>query len=414
MNKGALELLSHQLVAVLADVLPKLSNDWWREQVIDKLTYQQQGYIQTAQITTLEQLDLAALLRILDQNWHEIAGTRAMSQAMRNWVKETQLIRNRWAHAPATGLPNEDVYRDLDTLERLAQALGARDPDLEALRRQKSDVMATLAGKTPLPNAVTTAIEASCAFSLGTVVRLKAKPTISGAVTNHLPGYPEDRFMVFHDGTVTTYYASQLEAAVATPAPASVPPATLHAALSALQLRHPSTGSLYSLFASRINFVPYQFRPVLKLIQADRPRLLIADEVGVGKTIEAGLILKELQARRDIRYVLVICPKPLVAERKWLEELKRFDEQFVHLDGPALRYCLDETHLDGVWPQQHARAILPYSLLDETLLMGKQQGRKKQRGLLDLDPPPVFDLVIVDEAHHIRNTDTWAYRNVRY
>jgi ATP-dependent helicase HepA len=46
--------------------------------------------------------------------------------------------------------------------------------------------------------------------------------------------------------------------------------------------------------------------------------------------------------------------------------------------------------------------------------MGKQQGRKKQRGLLDLDPPPTFDLVIVDEAHHIRNTDTWAYRNVRY
>ena len=46
--------------------------------------------------------------------------------------------------------------------------------------------------------------------------------------------------------------------------------------------------------------------------------------------------------------------------------------------------------------------------------MGKQQGRKKQRGLLDLDPPPAFDLVIVDEAHHIRNTDTWAYRTVRY
>ena len=187
---------------------------------------------------------------------------------------------------------------------------------------------------------------------------------------------------------VTTYYASQLEPVAATPARPDVLPPALHAALSALQLRHPSIGSFYSLFASRIHFVPYQFRPVLKLIQADRPRLLIADEVGVGKTIEAGLILKELQARREIRSVLVICPKPLVAERKWLEELKRFDEQFVHLDGRALRYCIDETHLDGVWPQQYARAILPYSLLDENLLMGKQQGRKKQRGLLDLDPPP--------------------------
>lgn len=75
-----------------------------------------------------------------------------------------------------------------------------------------------------------------------------------------------------------------------------------------------------------------------------------------------------------------------MAERKWLEEMKRFDEQFAHLDGPSLRYCIDETHLDGVfWPQQYARAILPYSLFDEALLLGRQQGRQKggrrQRGL---------------------------------
>jgi len=63
---------------------------------------------------------------------------------------------------------------------------------------------------------------------------------------------------------------------------------------------------------------------VLKLIQADRPRMLVADEVGVGKTIEAGLILKELQARRELKSVLVICPKPLVAERKWQQEMKHF------------------------------------------------------------------------------------------
>ncbi len=154
--------------------------------------------------------------------------------------------------------------------------------------------------------------------------------------------------------------------------------------------------------------------PVLKLIQSDHPRLLIADEVGVGKTIEAGLILKELQARREIRSVLVICPKALVSERKWMEELKRFDEQFVHLDGDSLRYCIEETHLDGVWPAQYSRAILPYSLFDEAALMGADKGRRHQRGLLELDPPPAFDLVIVDEAHHIRNPDTWAYRTARY
>lgn len=251
-------------------------------------------------------------------------------------------------------------------------------------------------------------------FTPGTVVRLKANPAITGAIIAHLPGTPEERYQVFRDGAIATYYASQIELAAPTTTTKIVSPDKLNALLTALQLRHPGTRHLYSLHASRIQFVPYQFRPVLKLIQSDHPRLLIADEVGVGKTIEAGLILKELQARRELQSVLVICPKPLVAERKWLEEMKRFDERFEHLDGGALRYCLDETHLDGVWPQKYSRAIVPYSLFDEALLMGRQNGRQRQKGLLDLDPPPAFDLVIVDEAHHIRNTDTYAYRTVRY
>ncbi len=413
MSRKIPDILPHTLLSVLTESLPQLSTSWWKELVLDRLNYQQQAFAKSSQAASLEQMDLAALLRILDQNWFEIARLRDFPSTARNWIKEAQTIRNRWAHAPASGLDDHDIYRDLDTVERLTLVLGACESGLAALREEKAALLATMAGSASLC-AIPPEAASSGAFKPGTVVRLKAKPSITGVIIAHLPGDPEDRYQVFHDATVATYYTSQLEAVAITPARASVPPPTLHAALSALQLRHPSTGSLYSLFASRINFVPYQFRPVLKLIQADRPRLLIADEVGVGKTIEAGLILKELQARRDIRSVLVICPKPLVAERKWLDELKRFDEQFVHLDGPALRYCLEESHLDGVWPQQYARAILPYSLLDETLLMGKQQGRKKQRGLLDLDPPPAFDLIIVDEAHHIRNTDTWAYRNVRY
>ena len=64
-----------------------------------------------------------------------------------------------------------------------------------------------------------------------------------------------------------------------------------------------------------------------------------------------------------------------------------------------MRYCIEETQLDGVWPQQFSRSIVPYSLFDESLLMGKQVKNNKQRGLLGLDTPPTFDLVIVDEAH---------------
>jgi ERCC4-related helicase len=383
------------------------TDDWWQSYILDSLTFQQRRSLPEPHQPSLDLLDFAALLRVFDQNWSELSSAVGLQREARSWLKETQTIRNRWAHQAGTQPSQEDCYRDYDTLARLLRAIGA-DAGL-VLKLEESR-------QASLPAATVPTIRASAQgeFAPGTIVRLKAKTGITGAVIACLPGNPEDRYQVFHDGTVVTCYASQLESVAASPTRISVAPEALHAALAALQLRHPSTSHLYSLFASRINFVPYQFRPVLKLIQADRPRLLIADEVGVGKTIEAGLILKELQARRELRSVLVICPKPLVAERKWLEEMKRFDEQFVHLDGAALRYCIEETHLDGIWPQQYTRAILPYSLLDETLLMGNQQGRKKQRGLLDLDPPPAFDLVIVDEAHHIRNTDTWAYRCVRH
>ena len=81
-----------------------------------------------------------------------------------------------------------------------------------------------------------------------------------------------------------------------------------------------------------------------EFIRSDRPRLLIADEVGVGKTIEAGLILRELQARKEVKSVLVLCPKALVTDRKWERDLRRFDERFTQLDSKTLRYCINETH----------------------------------------------------------------------
>ena len=144
--------------------------------------------------------------------------------------------------------------------------------------------------------------------------------------------------------------------------------------------------------------------------------MLIADSVGVGKTIEAGLILRELQARSNVESILIICPRPLVAEQKWQREMKRFDENFEHLDGAKLRYCINEMHLDGEWPEQYQKVILPYSLLNNTLLFGPEGKRKRKRGkgLLDLDPPPRFDLVIVDEAHHIRNQGTANHEAVRF
>jgi len=416
---GVLKDLGSVLQRFLQAVLPPCDERWWETCVLSRLSFPQRRTVEEKGITTLEELDLAGLLRVLDQNWHEIGTIRRLPVEARNWLKEAQSIRNRWAHLPPSGLTSEDTYRDIDTAYRLLGVLDADEPTLNRVQKARQQALTAISQADhqiaqpalgpPAGNFV-----AHGAIGKGSIICLKARPDHTGAVIDIMMDGNEPRYLVFHDGAVSTYYASQIEPISPVAARRSVSPDVLHAALSALQLRHPSTAHLYSLFASRIQFVPYQFRPVLKLIQADRPRMLIADEVGVGKTIEAGLILKELQARRDVRSVLVICPKPLVAERKWQEEMKRFDEQFTHLDGDTLRYCIEETHLDGAWPQQYSRAILPYSLFDEALLMGKQKGNRRQRGLFDLDPPPSFDLVIVDEAHHIRNTDTWASRTVRY
>lgn len=401
------------LWAMLEKSLPSHGADWWKDCVLDQLSFQQQRLVSEKGVTNLSGLDLAALLRVADKNWQAVSLAGGFSQEVRNWLKEAQTIRNRWAHLPPGGLPPADAYRDADTLCRLLGVIGAESLALAEAETARNNALRLITNEAPASSSLTAAAPVG-QINKGDIVRLKARVDVIGAVVDVLEGAGELRYQVFHDGKIATYYASQLERSERPSERPSVAVESLHAALTALQLCHPSTSSLYSLFASRIHFVPYQFRPVLKLIQSDRPRLLIADEVGVGKTIEAGLILKELQARRELRSILVICPKALVAERKWLEELKRFDEQFVHLDGDSLRYCIDETHLDGAWPAQYSRAILPYSLFDEAILMGADKGRRHKRGLLELDPPPAFDLVIVDEAHYIRNPDTWAYRTVRY
>ena len=253
-------------------------------------------------------------------------------------------------------------------------------------------------------------------FSPGQIVFLKSDPSVRGAVVGVSPGNPEHRVNVFIGGNIQSFYASQLQLEQLGEDFQHLSRDEFHAYLTAIQILRPGLSTLYSLNTAGIDFIPYQYRPVLKFIRSDRPRLLIADGVGVGKTIEAGLILRELQARHDIRSVLIICPRPLVAEEKWKREMKRFDEDFQHLDGKLLRYCINEMHLDGEWPEQYQKVILPYSLLDKVLLFGpegKRRGRRGQ-GLLDLDPPPRFDLVIVDEAHHIRNQDTANHEAVRF
>lgn len=263
-------------------------------------------------------------------------------------------------------------------------------------------------------------------FRVGDDICLRVDPARQGMIRAVLPPVGDRlRYRVYHGpGDIRDYTEDQLEAVIFTleserliEAVTTGPwlnDADFRARLTATRLINPQLDNLYALHAARIQFIPFQFKPLLRFLRADRPRLLIADEVGVGKTIEAGLILKELQTRQKLDNVLIICPKALVA--KWHAEMRRFDEDFRLLSRESLRYCLKETHLEGVWPAQYNRAIAHLELLrtDEYLGGGDDDRQRPQPGLLNLDPAPRFDLVIVDEAHHVRNFGTQSYELARF
>ncbi len=425
-----------ELTSALAKHLPALGADWWKENVVNRLSFQQQRAVEERGIARLEQLDLAALLRILDRNWYELSQVLTLPREGRDWIREMQSVRNRWAHLSAAPVAAEDIYRDADTLARVLDMLGAAPDSAAAVEAVRKAALADLAapsdtasnakvdGADTTEPAVVPDIHgipagapqtAPTRFKVGDFVELRSDPNTGVPIIDVTASDAETRYRVFQNGRRATYYESQLRPHEPVHEPSRIGADDLRAHLTGMHLLSPSTANLYSLRSGRVDFVPYQYRPVMRLIRADRPRLLIADEVGVGKTIEAGLILKELRARADISSVLVICPKALVTERKWFLEMKRFDEHFETLDGRTLRHCLRETDLEGEWPDHYAKAILPFSLFNAELLFGRNGKRTRAgAGLLALDPPPRFDLVIVDEAHHIRNADTYLHQAVRY
>lgn len=249
-------------------------------------------------------------------------------------------------------------------------------------------------------------------FKIGDIVLIK-HDTSKGAIIAIDEHENTIQYRVLANGVIGSYFESQLEAVTISMSSEIYSAQEVNALLTARLLLNPNINSLYSLNIAKIDFIPFQFRPVLKTIKSDSPRILIADGVGVGKTIEAGLILKELEARFDIKSVLVICPRPLITEKKWQNELKdKFGENFKHLDGATLRYCLSECYAEEEWPLEYQKCIIPYSLFDEVLVNGDSKSGKRKHSkhsLSDLSPFPKFDLVIIDEAHHIKNPNTYAY-----
>lgn len=162
------------------------------------------------------------------------------------------------------------------------------------------------------------------------------------------------------------------------------------------ELHKPLHSYLYSFRSSRTEFYTFQFKPLVKFLDSSNQRLLIADEVGLGKTIEAGFILNELKARLSLGRVLIVCPSSL--STKWKEEMyRRFSEEFQIVNSQQFRDFLDRFSEFGEMAK--IRAICSLQTLRSKNVLEHMQGAS-----------PSFDLVIIDEAHHMRNTGTLSYR----
>uniref|UniRef100_I5AWT9 DNA/RNA helicase, superfamily II, SNF2 family n=1 Tax=Eubacterium cellulosolvens (strain ATCC 43171 / JCM 9499 / 6) TaxID=633697 RepID=I5AWT9_EUBC6 len=411
--------LAEQMSGWLGERLPKLDDDWWEGLVYNNLSQLQRDQVDQKNITELKGLDLAALLRVFDRNWFVITSSWFLNNKERQNVKDMMSIRNSWAHISSEELSKEKVISDVEIIIELMQTFGAKMSEIRDMDQfimdveEDKDIQDKLAPASvqQVVDPITNPTPVTGDIVAGNLVTLVSDPSKEGAVTTIDNG----KYTVWMDNASQTFYREQIQLKAPEVTSTHLALSRVRSALTAYQINNPGSSNLYSLNSARIDFVPYQFRPALKMIKADSPRILVADDVGVGKTIEAGLILKEMEARSSINSVLIICPRPLVAERKWELEMKRFDEDFTQLDGKELLECISETDRDGEWPERHRKTIIPYSLFGEDMLAGTESTsdkKRKQKGLMQLDPVPHFDLVIVDEAHNIRNSNTWAYQGV--
>jgi len=120
-----IQRVTEALAKFLERELPGLkAAGWWDSLVVAMLTPQQRDMVNRRRVTSLSGLDLAALLRTLDQNWTGMSTKLNWPREVRHFIKETQSLRNRLAHRGSEPADPEDSYRDLDTLQRLMQAIG--------------------------------------------------------------------------------------------------------------------------------------------------------------------------------------------------------------------------------------------------------------------------------------------------
>jgi len=153
--------------------------------------------------------------------------------------------------------------------------------------------------------------------------------------------------------------------------------------------------TLQAPFRSGITIETYQLEPVARALGMPRVNLLIADDVGLGKTIEAGLVAQELLLRHRARRIMVVCPATLTG--KWKDEMaEKFGLNFTILDADALRDLR----------RSHGLQANPFTVFPRTIISLQWLRTPRVQRLLDevLTPqtrhPGFIDLLIVDEVHH--------------
>ncbi len=176
-------------------------------------------------------------------------------------------------------------------------------------------------------------------------------------------------------------------------------PRDLSALLNAVRWRAVAAGSRTTLqapFHGGFELEEYQLEPLVRAIEMPRVNLLIADDVGLGKTIEAGLVLVEMALRARVRNCLVVCPSSL--QLKWQADMfEKFGLEFRIVNAEYLRQ-LRRSRPGGsrVNPWlSYPRLIVSIDFLKRESMRRRLEEARAHEG------QRVFDMLILDEAHYI-------------
>ena len=166
------------------------------------------------------------------------------------------------------------------------------------------------------------------------------------------------------------------------------------------------TNIIYSMNNSKAKFLPHQFIPVIKFLESYTDRLLIADEVGLGKTIESMYIWEELRVRSNAKRLLIVVPS--VLRFKWQSDLKNFfniNAIIASAQNANLGKTLLQHINDSILRPEGERFVIIISL------EGLRVSEKVKTSLEEhKDRRKIFDMVIIDEAHNLRNRETKSFK----